>query len=46
MFGYLLGVSAGPELEEHVKKKCKKLYTSHRRVGVNEYLNFCYTAYY
>ena len=35
MFGYLLGVSAGPELEEHVKK-CKKIYTSHRRVGVNE----------
>ena len=23
MFGYLLGVAAGPELEEHVKK-CKK----------------------
>ena len=35
MFGYLSGVSAGPELEEHVKK-CKKIYTSHRRVGVNE----------
>ena len=29
MFGYLLGVS---ELEEHVKK----IYTSHRRIGVNE----------
>ena len=35
MFGYLLGVSAGPDLEEHVKK-CKKVYNSHRRIGVNE----------
>ena len=35
MFGYMLGVAAGPELEQHVKK-CKKIYTSHRRVGVDE----------
>ena len=35
MFGYLLGVKAGPDLEEHVKK-CKKIYASHRRVGVND----------
>ena len=35
MFGYLLGIAAGPELEEHIKK-CKKIYTSHRRIGVNE----------
>ena len=34
MFGYLLGVSAGPELEEHVKK-CKKIYSSHRRKRIN-----------
>lgn len=35
MFGYLLGISAGPELEKHVKK-CKKIYTFHRRVGIND----------
>ena len=35
MFGYLLGVKAGPELEEHVKK-CKKIYASHCQVGVND----------
>ena len=35
MFVYLLGVKAGPDLEEHVKK-CKKIYASHRRVGVND----------
>lgn len=35
MFGYVEGCPAGPELEEYVKK-CKKLYTSHRRVGANE----------
>lgn len=35
MFGYLQGITAGPELEKHVKK-CKKLYKSHRRVGVDE----------
>ena len=35
MFGYLQGVSGGPELEKLVKKM-KKIYMSHRRVGVNE----------
>ena len=35
MFGYLQGVSGGPELEMLVKKM-KKVYTSHRKVGVNE----------
>lgn len=35
MFGYLQGVSGGPELETLVKKM-KKVYTSHRKVGVNE----------
>ena len=35
MFGYLQGLSGGPQLEEQVKKM-KKKYTSHRRVGTNE----------
>lgn len=35
MFGYLQGIAAGPELELHVKK-CKKIYKSHRRIGLNE----------
>ena len=35
MFGYVQGFTAGPELEEHMKK-CKKIYKSHRRVGVDE----------
>ena len=35
MFAYLLGISGGPQIEEMVKKM-KKVYTSHRRVGVNE----------
>ena len=34
MFGYLQEVSGGPELETLVKMK--KVYTSHRIVGVNE----------
>ena len=32
MFGYIEGCTADPEYV----KKCKKLYTSHRRVGINE----------
>ena len=32
MFGYLRGIAAGPELEDHVKK----IYKSHQRIGVNE----------
>ena len=35
MFGYLLGFSGGPDLEEQVKKM-KKLYKSHRHVGIHE----------
>ena len=35
MFEYLLGVSAGPELEEHVKKS-KNLYKSHQCFGIRE----------
>ena len=35
MFGYLEGLTAGPELEKLVKKY-KKQYISHRRVGVND----------
>ena len=35
MFGYLQGVSGGPELEKLVKKM-KKIYKSHRRVGIDE----------
>ena len=35
MFGYLLGFAGGPDLEEQVKKM-KKVYKSHRRVGVHE----------
>ena len=35
MFGYLQGVSGGPELEELVKKM-RTTYKSHRRVGVDE----------
>ena len=35
MFGYLQGINAGPELENHLKK-CKKIYKSHRRIGVCE----------
>ena len=35
MFGYLQGIAGGPELEEHVKK-CKKIYKSHRRFGMND----------
>ena len=34
MFGYLEGIPGGPELEAFVKKR--KIYTSHRRIGVNE----------
>ena len=34
MFGYLQGVSGGPELE--ISVKMKKVYTSHHKVGVNE----------
>ncbi len=29
MYGYIQGVAAGPDLEDHVKK-CKKIYTSHK----------------
>ena len=35
MYGYLQGIAAGPELETFVKKR-KKIYTSHRRIEVNE----------
>ena len=39
MFGYLQGVSGGPELESLVKIM-KKVYTSHRKVGVNDYPDY------
>ena len=35
MFGYLQGVAGGPQLESLVKKM-KTVYTSHRKVGVDE----------
>ena len=35
MFGYLEGLTAGPELEKLIKKY-KKQYKSHRRVGIND----------
>ena len=35
MFGYLEGIPSNPELEAFVKK-CKKIYTSHQRIGVIE----------
>ena len=35
MFGYLQGVAGGPQLETLVKKM-KAVYTSHRRVGIDE----------
>ena len=35
MFAYVEGFAAGPEMEKQIKKY-KKLYKSHRKVGVNE----------
>jgi hypothetical protein len=45
MFGYFEGCAAGPELEEYVKK-CKKLYTSHHRIGINVFIVFLKSLYF
>ena len=35
MFAYVEGFKAGPDMDKQLKKY-KKLYKSHRKVGVNE----------
>ena len=45
MFAFLEGHVAGPELDKKVKKY-KQIYKSHRRNGVNDWLNVKFFSFF